>query len=66
MTVGNAKDAGVAAALAPLAGAEAEITGTHAPQSAVLKVTAVNGTQVTAPAAAAPAATTTAPAAPKL
>lgn len=57
LTVSNAKEAAVAAALAPLVGAEVELAGTHAPVSTLLKVTAVNGS----PIAAAGAATTTTP-----
>lgn len=56
ITVSNSKDAAVAAALLPLKGAEVELTGTHAPVSALLKVTVVNGTAVTA---VVPAATST-------
>jgi|GEM_PF-5731637 len=59
LTVSNGKDASVAAVLAPLVGAEVELTGTHAPGSTLLKVTAVNGSAIpdTAPATG---ATTTA------
>lgn len=61
VTVSNGKDAGVVAALTPLKGAEVELTGTHGPVSALVKVTAVNGTAI-----AAPAATTTVSTAPAL
>jgi hypothetical protein len=55
LTVSNAKDAAVAAALTPLKGAVVELTGTHASGSTLLKVTAVNGSAITT---AVPAATT--------
>lgn len=48
VTVSNAKDAAVAAALAPLKDADASLTGTHAPGSTLLKVTAINGTAIVA------------------
>lgn len=58
ITVSNSKEAGVVSTLSPLVGAEVELTGTHAPASTLLKVTAINGTAV--PAAAPVTASTTA------
>jgi TolA-binding protein len=51
LTVANATNAAVAAALSPLVGAEVELSGTHAPVSTLLTVTSVNGSPIqTAPA----------------
>lgn len=49
LTIANAKEAAVAAALAPLRGADAEISGNHAPASTQVKVTAINGIAITPP-----------------
>ncbi len=54
LTVANATNAAVAAALSPLVGAEVELSGTHAPVSTLLTVTSVNGTAIQAPAPATP------------
>lgn len=58
LTVSNGTTATVAAALTPLRGAEVELTGTHAPASTALRVTAVNGAPIAAPAATSTATTT--------
>lgn len=58
VTISNAKEAGVTEALTPLKDAEVTITGTHAPGSTLMKVSAINGVAIVAPAAA---TTTTAP-----
>lgn len=63
ITVSNAKDAPVADALPPFKDADVSLTGTHAPGSTLLRVTAINGTAIeaAAPASASTTASTTPP-----
>jgi hypothetical protein len=56
------KEPGVTETLAPLAGAEVELTGSHAPASTLLKITAVNGAAIVVPTAAPTVAPATTPA----
>lgn len=61
VTVANAKSANVAAALAPLKDADVTVTGTHAPGSTLLTVTAVNGIAIQAASATTTTTTSTVP-----
>jgi hypothetical protein len=62
LVVSNSKDPKVVSALGSLVGTTVELTGTHPPVSALLKVTAVNGNLVNPPVVAT-STTSTAPAA---
>ncbi len=61
ITVSNAKEAALAAALPPFKDAEVTLTGTHAPGSTLLRVTAINGTVIQSVTAAAATTTTSTP-----